>query len=152
MAYIEWSKDLDTGIEAIDGQHRQIIDYINRLQDAIELGSRERMATIFDDLVDYTVTHFSFEEGLQERAGYEYYAGHKRVHQLFIKKLAEYRTKFEAGDPQVAEQVAEMLRNWLVNHIQTEDADYVPAVSKIVVNEEKRGWLAGRLKKLFGGS
>ena len=39
MAYINWTSDLDTGIQEIDVQHRRIVDYINRLNDArLEIG------------------------------------------------------------------------------------------------------------------
>ena len=34
MAYINWTSDLDTGIHDIDVQHRRIVEYINRLNDA----------------------------------------------------------------------------------------------------------------------
>ncbi len=38
MDYLEWTKDLDTGVTVIDKQHRRIVDYINQLVDATETG------------------------------------------------------------------------------------------------------------------
>lgn len=34
MAKITWTPDLDTGIEPIDQQHRQLVELINQLDDA----------------------------------------------------------------------------------------------------------------------
>ena len=34
MRFLEWTSDLDTGIETIDDQHKQIVEYINALHDA----------------------------------------------------------------------------------------------------------------------
>lgn len=150
MAYLEWNRELDTGIEMIDSQHRRIVDYINRLQDAIESRNKEEMATVFEDLVDYTVTHFTFEEGLLEEAGYNFLSAHRRVHQVFTKKLGEYKVRFDQGDLAVGHQVNAMLRTWLVNHIKNDDGDYVESVSKVVESGEKKGLIASRLKKLFG--
>ena len=150
MAYMEWSRELDTGIAVIDKQHRRIVEYINRLQEAINSRNRQDMAAVFEELVDYTITHFTFEEDLQEQASYNFRSAHRRVHQVFTKKLEEYKERFEAGDVNVAHQVNAMLRTWLVNHIKNDDADYVPAVKKVVDSGEKKGWIAGSLKKLFG--
>jgi len=150
MAYMEWNREWNTGIEVIDSQHMRIVDYINRLQDVIESRDREAMTTVFEDLVDYTVTHFTFEEGLQEEAGYQFLSAHRRVHQVFTKKLREYQNRFEEGDLEVAHQVNAMLRTWLVSHIRNDDADYVESVSKVMESGEKKGLIADRLKKLFG--
>ena len=39
MAFVYWTSDLDTGFEDIDEQHRQLVDYTNKLYDAKEAGS-----------------------------------------------------------------------------------------------------------------
>ena len=36
MERIEWTADLNLGIDVIDSQHRNIVDYINQLTEAIE--------------------------------------------------------------------------------------------------------------------
>ncbi len=44
---------------------------------------------------------------------------HKRVHDLFIKKIELYRERFEMGHTIEAE-LQEILAKWLINHIQHE--------------------------------
>lgn len=152
MDHLEWTKDLNTGVNVIDKQHRRIVDYINQLVDATETGDNESISDVFDGLIDYTITHFTFEEGLQEKAGYEFRSAHQRVHKVFIKKLGEYKKDFDDGNVDAVKQVNRMLRNWLINHIKNDDADYVPAVQKMLGTEKKSGWLSRSLGKFFGGS
>ena len=87
MAYLHWSSDLDTGIEVIDKQHRRIVDYLNELNSANEIGDSKATGHVLQELVDYTLTHFAFEEELQERAAYPFLKAHKRVHEIFTKRV-----------------------------------------------------------------
>ena len=94
------------------------------------------------------MTKPTFEESLQEEAGYKYRVPHKRVHDLFIKKIESYRHRFELGQS-IESELHEVLSKWLINHIQHDDADYVGAVKEnmmgiIKENEKKKGkgWFA----------
>ncbi len=46
MAHLRWTRDLDTGIDVIDGQHKQIVEYINQLFDARESRNMESIGRI----------------------------------------------------------------------------------------------------------
>jgi hemerythrin len=153
MAYLHWSSDLDTGIEVIDKQHQRIADYLNELNAANSTGDMAVTNRILNELVDYTITHFSFEEELQEKAGYPFLRAHKRVHEIFAKRVAEFQKRAAAGE-NVAPEVLAMLKIWLVNHIKGDDADYAPSVKKMLGVEGTKdttgGWLGSALKKFFG--
>ncbi|WP_374324034.1 bacteriohemerythrin [Azonexus sp.] len=150
---INWTSDLDTGIPVIDQQHRRIVDFINDLEAAQVLGNQEKIKQVIYDCIDYTLSHFAFEESMQEEAGYPYCKPHKKVHELFTRKVAEYQQRMELGDD-VAEELHGMLARWLVNHIKRDDADYVASVRASMtpvaaapVEEKKAG---GWLSRLFG--
>ena len=159
MAYIKWTSDLDTGISVIDGQHRKIVDYINMLNAAKENGDKSVVAEVLEQLADYTMSHFAFEESLQEQAGYQYLQAHKRVHAIFIKKVAEYQSRMANGED-VIDQVLATLKRWLVNHIKNDDADYVSAVRGMTPgncgdaqdnrDDKRRNWFTKRLRRLLG--
>jgi hemerythrin len=153
MAYLHWSSDLDTGIDVIDKQHRRIVDYLNELNEANDKGNMEATNHVLKELVDYTLTHFSFEEELQEKAGYPFLRAHKRVHEIFTKRVAEFQGRAAAGE-NVAPEVLSMLKIWLVNHIKGDDADYAESVKKVLGLEttvdHTGGWLGTALKKFFG--
>ncbi|MBU1213772.1 MAG: bacteriohemerythrin [Gammaproteobacteria bacterium] len=154
MAYLHWSNDLDTGIEVIDKQHRRIVDLINELNSANESGDTAVINHVLGELVDYTLSHFSFEEELQEKANYPFSKAHKRVHEIFTKRVDEFQQR-AAGGENVAPELLSMLKIWLVNHIKGDDADYVEAVVNALGVEIKKsdtsgGWLGSAMKKFFG--
>jgi hemerythrin len=154
MAYLHWSSDLNTGIEVIDKQHQRIVDYLNELDSANETGDKEVTNHVLKELVDYTLTHFAFEEELQEKANYPFLKAHKRVHEIFTKRVAEFQQRAAAGE-NVAPEVLSMLKIWLVNHIKGDDADYAESVKKMLGVEGSDGkaaggWLGNALKKFFG--
>jgi hemerythrin len=152
MAHIYWNKGLDTGIEVIDNQHRRIVDYINQLEDIKETHSREEVAVVLDELVDYTLSHFAFEESLMEEAGYPFINAHKRVHQLFVRRVSDYMQRFKIGED-ITEELHNTLKAWLINHIRNDDNDYSEIVrSKLHTIDSRKGggWLSRSLTKLFG--
>jgi hemerythrin len=161
LEFIKWTSDLDTGISVIDGQHRKIVDYINMLSTAKESGDKSIVAEVLEQLADYTISHFAFEEGLQEQAGYQYLVAHKRVHAIFIKKVTEYQARMANGEDLI-DQILATLKRWLVNHIKNDDADYVSAVKAIAPgnhddatdtrDEKRRNWLSKRIRRLFGST
>ncbi|MCK9563526.1 MAG: bacteriohemerythrin [Bacteroidales bacterium] len=149
MAFLKWSSDLETGIDVIDNQHRRIVEYINELHDAIERQSRDDVSVVLEELVDYTLSHFAFEEDLQEQSGYPFFHAHKKVHDLFKRKIAEFQQRFELGED-ISRQLLTLLRTWLVNHIKRDDADYVETVriAMSVSSQPRRN--RGFFSRLFG--
>lgn len=152
MAHIEWSDDLNTDIDVIDSQHRRIVDYINNLEDVKGLNDRAVEERVLNELVDYTLSHFAFEESLMEDSGYGYINGHKRVHQLFVKRVSDFMQRFKLGED-ITEELLIVLKAWLVNHIRSDDNDYADIVRKNLGNMDTRGgdgWLTKSVKKFFG--
>lgn len=148
---ITWTDDLDTRIDVIDKQHRRIVDYINDLEVAHTSGDKESVRRVLDDLIDYTMSHFAFEESLQEEAGYKYAKPHKKVHDLFIRRVNDYVERFKLGED-VSDSLHQMLTSWLINHIKRDDADYVGAVRvsmEQIVNDRKKSNDEGWFKRFF---
>jgi hemerythrin len=81
-------------------------------------------------MIDYTLSHFTFEESMQEDANYPYIKAHKKVHSLFTKRIAEYQERFKLGED-ISEELNNLLVTWLLNHIKHDDADYVESFKKI---------------------
>jgi len=150
MALIEWTDDLSTGIPVIDSQHQRIVEYINKLDHAHAHHSRDEVAGVLEELVDYTLSHFAFEESLMEDSGYAFVNAHKRVHQLFVKRVADYQQRFKIGE-EIEVELMNTLRAWLINHIKNDDQDYGEAVRNNMGQGSggKDGWLKRRLHRFF---
>lgn len=152
MALLVWQDDLNTGIDVIDQQHRRIVEMLNHLYAAQKAMEHTVVAEVIDELIDYTLSHFAFEEELMEEAGYPFCAAHKRVHEVFSKRVTEYRLRFEAGED-VTDELRTMLSRWLFNHIRGDDKAYADQVKRhlnqFAREHENGGWLGRTLKRLF---
>ncbi|HEY8355676.1 MAG TPA: bacteriohemerythrin [Methylophilaceae bacterium] len=150
---ILWTDDLNIGIDVIDRQHRRIVDYINDLELAKAKQDREAVGKVLEELVDYTMSHFAFEESLQEEAGYKYSKPHKKVHDLFTRRVNDYIERFKLGDD-IVDEIHHTLTSWLVNHIRRDDTDYVAAVRAnmlgVIAEKEKSSggsWISRFFKR-----
>jgi hemerythrin len=152
MGLLIWQDDLDTGIDVIDGQHRRIVEMINQLHAAQGRGSRDGVGEVIAELVDYTLSHFAFEEELMEEAGYPFCAAHRRVHEVFVKRVGEYRLRFDAGE-EVADELKTLLSRWLFNHIRSDDKAYSETVRRhldqFTRSHQHGGWLNRTLARIF---
>ncbi len=150
MALMSWTQDLETGIKVIDDQHKRLVEFINELDDACRTGNADETNHVMEGLLNYTVTHFEFEESLQEKAGYPFLKAHQRIHELFMKKVAAFRERAGKGE-NVAPELLTLLQGWLVNHIKGEDRDYIESVSAITNSDDQEiaGWLNTTVKKFF---
>jgi len=163
MATLQWIPELNTGIPEIDKQHRRLCEYINLLEDVRLTHDRKKLGEVIEEMVDYTVSHFTFEEGLMQDAGYTFFGPHKRVHDLLTRRVLDFKTRFDKGED-VTEELHGMLSRWLFNHIRNEDHGYVDAAKAYLrmtantqrprlaaaeqeMNRPKRSWIA----RLFKG-
>ncbi len=125
MALLEWNDELSVGIEMIDKQHKILIRAINLLAMAVKHNSSHSlMSDIFRTLVDYTDTHFAYEEELFDRFGYPETEDHKAKHRALLHKVVDLKARWDAGESQIGPEVLKFLVDWLRNHILGSDKKY----------------------------
>ena len=120
-----WSKDLETGNSTIDTQHKTLIEALNNLMTACSQGkAKEQINETMNFLVDYTKKHFADEERLQKSSGYPDYENHKKLHDAFVKTVADISKELNEQGPTIVMvgKVNNAVGNWLVTHIKREDA------------------------------
>jgi hemerythrin len=123
MAYT-WTEELATGVEAIDTQHKQLINALNDLIDACFSGQgHAQLDPTIQFLVDYTSKHFGDEEKLQQQCGYPGYLHHKKLHEAFKATVGELAERLKMGKVTAAlvREVNSSIGFWLINHIKGED-------------------------------
>jgi hemerythrin len=141
---IIWDSKLDTGIDVIDAQHRRIVDYINDLEVAKAKLDKRLVNDVIEQLIDYTQSHFGFEEEMLEEAGYKFLKPHRKVHELFIRRVTDFTMRAAKGED-IADELHSMLTKWLLNHIANEDRDYAVVVKQMV--GEPKGDAAANVAK-----
>ncbi|MGB5517466.1 MAG: bacteriohemerythrin, partial [Gammaproteobacteria bacterium] len=89
MAFFEWEEKYSVSVPSIDRQHRDLIDYINKLQ--VELASSEpdtlMIELILNGLIGYTNTHFKYEEMLFSMYKYPETEQHKAAHNRLFESV-----------------------------------------------------------------
>ena len=123
--FVEWKDEYSVGIDSIDQQHKKLLNLINQLQTAVDYSTGDEFERdALDELVDYTKTHFSYEEGLMRDNEYPDFEPHKAQHEKMLKKVEEVLAEYEQDHDTAMSNAAEYLKDWLINHINGTDKEY----------------------------
>ena len=125
MDFVVWNEKYSVKISTIDEQHKKLVAIINELYNSMKNGkSKEQLGKTLTDLVEYTKYHFSYEEGLLEKAGYDDLPEHKEQHKAFVDKITTTCKNYENGKLFMSIDICNFLQNWLIHHIQGTDQKY----------------------------
>lgn len=122
---ITWNSTLETGHPVIDAQHKELIDAINHLLTACQQGQgMDKVNATLDFLVSYVKRHFSEEEALQQKSNYPDFLNHRSLHEALNKVVVELSTELRqtGATPSVVNKIIRSVGDWLVTHIQQQDA------------------------------
>ncbi|MBT3361678.1 MAG: hypothetical protein HN403_18800 [Rhodospirillales bacterium] len=96
---IVWRDQLSVGHDAIDEDHRQLVNLLNGFEWAsagdIQLDILDR---ILDDLEDFSIEHFEREERAQISVGFPFHDAHRQAHIEQIEQLRAARERFASLD------------------------------------------------------
>jgi hemerythrin len=118
---LEWKSDYETGVLAIDSQHKVLFDHINRLGKLLEQATIEgsEMDNLLIFLEDYARQHFNSEETCMARFRCPAYARNKEDHGLFLNVLKFYKGEYEVTSrpKEMLERLHESMVWWINQHI-----------------------------------
>lgn len=122
MKDIKWSDILSIEVDEIDEDHRKLVDIFNILNHAVKEGEPpEYLKAVLEELINCTIWHFSHEERLMLKYGYEDIEEHKTEHRQLIESAKELQQEILQADGPVADEHIEFLERWLTQHILTTD-------------------------------
>ena len=151
LVMVEWNNKYATGIELIDGQHRELIQLTNELYAACLQGdgmAREVFRDALRRVVDYTRYHFAVEEALLERIGFPVLVCHRKQHETLIKEVLEAVKDYEGGRKFVPNVFVRTLKDWVLTHIALADKAY----ASYIADQKRRGLLTGVQLEGEGGT
>ncbi|CAA7618658.1 hypothetical protein MCP1_220074 [Candidatus Terasakiella magnetica] len=122
---IRWSDAMSVGNPDLDRDHRVLMGLVNQLSLPANREDHTIIAFALDELLDYTVAHFSREEEYLRLIGFDGYERHKAIHADLTEELIAIRAHFRAGKRNVGEDMARFVGDWLRNHILQEDQTYM---------------------------
>ncbi|CCO25075.1 bacteriohemerythrin [Maridesulfovibrio hydrothermalis] len=122
---VEWSDELSVNVRTIDEHHMVLLDLINELYIAMrQRKTGEVVGEVTARLLEYTKYHFGYEEKIFDKHHYPEVKPHKKLHRIFIKKIADFKDEIDAGKLTASTELIRFLKDWLIKHIMVVDAKY----------------------------
>lgn len=88
---IKWKEEYKVGVEEIDKQHQKLFEISNRayqlFKNDLLIDKYDQIISVLEELKDYAVYHFKYEEGYMTSIGYKRILSHKVEHNDFIEKV-----------------------------------------------------------------
>ena len=121
MALLQWKDQYSVGIAAVDHEHKELIELINHLHEALETeGAHPSVEAFFGDLYKSISAHFALEEQFMRERRYDETISHKQDHE---RLLDEIRDLMDASTSNVdAASLSARLDAWFSRHFETHDA------------------------------
>jgi hemerythrin-like metal-binding protein len=122
-----WSDTYSVNIGIIDAQHKNLVNIVNELHQAMTTGkAKQELGKILSVLIKYTQVHFKTEETFMESHRYPDYAYHKSQHEQLAKTVLDFQSKFQKNEVGLTIEVMDFLKDWLGKHILGADKKYTP--------------------------
>jgi len=120
---IKWDETYKVGEKNLDLEHQQLFGLLDVVRN-YPIKDQEYLKKIISTLKDYIRIHFTHEEELLVKCGYEHLDEHKKTHHEFIQKVLEFEKNYLEKDEKVQARMVEFLKSWLASHILIEDKAY----------------------------
>lgn len=153
---IAWTKDIETGIEEIDFQHRRFFELMNALLTlAVEGSEEEKIPKSIAMLKNYIRYHFTLEEDLMMQSAYPAFKEHLSAHHYFKEELRKMESllKDQKEPPKaIITRYNYMMVEWFLRHIKVMDKKM--SAHLLAHREENKGFLQKMTEILgrpFGG-
>src|SRR5271157_3751174 len=125
--FFPWSEKYQVGITFADVQHKQLVDIINRLHQALVEGkSRVEMGRTLDELIRYTQAHFAAEEKVLQSCGYPDFVAHHSEHERLAYAVLEFYQRLMSHEMVMTTNAVDFLKDWLGEEILDVDMKFAP--------------------------
>lgn len=127
---IKWKDEYSVGVEQIDNQHRRLFEIAGRaynlLKEKLLVDKYDQIAAILQELKDYAVYHFDWEEEYMRSIGYRKYLSHKVIHDDFIERInAIVLEQVDTDQDKHLLDILDFVVSWIDGHILGQDKQYM---------------------------
>ncbi len=125
-AYLTWDeKRHSIGIPSLDAQHRQIVEKVNRVANAIDgtAGDERELHELMAELLTLAKEHFEHEEQIMAEYGYPGTEGHANEHRGLLKRLETLNGVLQTKEPHKVELVLAFITDWAELHLLQGEKD-----------------------------
>ncbi len=130
--YFVWdAESYSVGDAILDGQHKRLLSVLNRLYVLVRegdgMGNTAGTGAMMQELTNYIVEHFAYEEQRMLESGYPLAAlqHHRAEHDGFVETVRGFESRLVAGDSAALNDLLPYLYgDWLIQHICGSDRAY----------------------------
>ena len=123
MSLIDWRDEFSVGVDAVDHEHRGMIELINDLDDAMKNDvDHAKVVRSLGEIYARIAAHFALEEKLMRDARYAAFEPHKQDHELLLDELSDVIDSVDAEGRFDREDLSRTLDRWFSDHFRTHDA------------------------------
>src|SRR5262245_57046600 len=113
MPLLHWKDEYSVGIEAVDFEHKQLINLINQLEQKLSASDfKHSVPAFFGDLLKGISAHFALEEKFMRDHTYARLGAHKQDHERLLDELRDVMDAFENAEEFDAAELTERLDAW----------------------------------------
>ncbi len=124
---IDWEEKYSVCVEEIDAHQKKMFELFNQLIDMKKAAEDVKdCVNLITEINEYSKLYFSTEEKYLKKKGYPDCNTHARAHRQFAKISIGLRREISENEAILSDEMIEELRNWLIRHILTADAMYIP--------------------------
>lgn len=125
MPLMRWDQSLDVGVEAMNDEHKHIVDLMNRIRDESEAGLiGEPMIELTEDLERTTLEHFNDEEAYMASIDYDGLSSYRLAHEELARKLSYFCDETEENNGRISHAFLMFMMLWLQGHMKGVDMKY----------------------------
>ena len=118
---LEWTSNLETGVDAIDSDHRLIIEFYNRINEYYGSGADPfRLERAISDFKFLFTLHLLKEENFMMEIRYPDFESHAREHQTLVELLDKF-VDAKGDRDESCQKVAFLVLQWLSSHLEGAD-------------------------------
>ena len=123
MPLLEWRDEYRTGIRGVDYEHEELIARINAVYALVEAAAeRDEVIDGLGEIYGSIAAHFTLEEQMMQRRGYDKYAEHKADHDRLLDEIRDITEEFEATVDLDKAAFQQKLTDWFQLHFKTHDS------------------------------
>ena len=122
---------LKIGEKTIDAEHDLQMQLLDSLTNALQKGGDfSPTRYVLEQFIEFSDMHFLSEQLVMRLNSYPGYEQHLEEHTRLMKKVREIREIIIRGEKVPSLETIQELRDWLLNHIATEDAAFGEFIRK----------------------
>jgi hemerythrin-like metal-binding protein len=119
----EWAKELSLDIMKFDEQHRELLSLISKL-DGASKGGKGDPGAIFNDLINYSIMHFAYEEMMMKEYIYPGLPFQNDENSALIRRVIEFQDNFKKGSLNITPGLVDSIKEGMAGHITRTDKKF----------------------------